>query len=73
MTTTADAGSSPVRIAHLARRGRAAMRRLSYRAHAAGDAHAHDMGWTTTQTPGLLGLAGRAYRDPRLDALRRPA
>jgi hypothetical protein len=48
------------------------LQELSDRAHAAGDAHAEAMGWTITQTPGPLGLAGRTYRDPRFDALRRP-
>lgn len=63
----------PFRIANLAGRCRAAMRGLSDRAHAAGDAHAQAMGWTTTRTPGLLGLGGRTCRDPRFDMLRRPA
>jgi hypothetical protein len=68
MTTT----TSPCRIANLAGRFRAAMGRLSDRAHASGDARAQAMAWTTTQTPGPLGLAGRVCRDPRFDALRRP-
>lgn len=69
---TPPAAGIPVHFASLARRCQAAMRGLSDRAHAAEDAHAQAMGWTTTQTPGLLGLAGRTYRDSRFDALRRP-
>jgi hypothetical protein len=69
VTTT----SSPVRIVSIARRCRAVMGGLSDRAHAAGDAEARALGWTTTRTPGLLGLAGRTYRDPRFDTLQRPA
>jgi hypothetical protein len=43
------------------------------RAHAAADARAQVMGWTATPVAGVLGLAGRAYRDPRFDTARRPA
>jgi hypothetical protein len=49
----------------LADRCRAALREFSDRAHAIGDAHARAMGWTISQIPDPLGLAGRSYRDLR--------
>ena len=65
-------GRRPRRIAQLARRLRAAAGRISDAAHAAGDDRAQASGWTITRTAGPLGLAGRAYRDPRFDTRGRP-
>jgi hypothetical protein len=42
-------------------------RDLSDRVHAAGDEHAHRLGWEINKSTGRFGFGTRAYRDPRFD------
>jgi hypothetical protein len=62
--------SMPAGRPRLADLARAAGRGLSDRMHTAADGRARARGWEITETPGLLGLRGRRYRDPRFDARR---
>jgi hypothetical protein len=72
LTRTTAASTLPARGMRPAERVRAALRRLSDRAHARADADALATGWTITAIPGPLGLTGRAYRDPRFSTRGRP-
>jgi anti-sigma regulatory factor (Ser/Thr protein kinase) len=56
----------PVRRRAPTRHVRAALTGLSDRLHTAADTRARDIGWTVTVMPGLFGLNGRSYRDPRV-------
>jgi len=73
MTPSQALSHSPARSASLAERLGAALTRLSDRAHAAADDRARARGWADTTVPGLLGLHGRAYRDPSTRGRRSPA
>jgi hypothetical protein len=74
MTTDSAAGQH---AAGLIRRSSVAIprlqRQLSDRAQQRGDALARERGWEITTTTGRLGLAVRAYRDPRFAARPRVA
>lgn len=51
----------------------ARQRELSARVHAGADQRAQDRGWQIAASAGRFGVAGRLYRDPRFDDLRRNA
>lgn len=72
MTTSTIARAAVSRLS-LAEAITEAARRLSTRAHAAGDARARALGWEITRTPGRAGLTGRRYRDPRFATRTAPA
>jgi hypothetical protein len=70
ITVTARSQKRPGRPGSMTGRLQSALAELADRAHAAGDARARARGWTVTAMPGLLGLSGRSYRDPRFTTLR---